>query len=99
MIFRRWPDGEIDALFPYDIADHRGNVTCYAHVGQHGSADYDHCIESTKPAKQAESLTLKQELETLGYKIRIVKRRNYKKYLKSYYEVLNTCKTRRHRHE
>ena len=41
VVFRRYPDGQVIALFP-DIpwSGRRGEITSYMHVGQHGAADY-----------------------------------------------------------
>jgi len=68
VIFRKYPDGDILALFP----EERGTndpytCSCYAHVGQHGSADPQHVIRSTKAAKPAEYAALKGERERIGY--------------------------------
>ena len=77
----------IFALFPHECSTSEGLVTLYQHVGQHSSADYDFCIRKTKPAKKEEYKDLKEEIESLGYNLKIVKKRNYKKFLKSYKEV------------
>lgn len=63
---------EILALFPEVIEDSRGSCSCYQHVGQHGGADYNHCIhELTLPAKPEEYKDLQEELESLGYRLKI----------------------------
>ncbi len=79
--------GTIFALFPHDVFDHRGNVTTYQHVGQHSGGDYKACIGFSKLATAEESADLKRELEGYGYNINVVKKQNYKKFLKSYNEV------------
>jgi hypothetical protein len=76
--------GSVFALFPHEIADNRGNVLSYQHIGQHSSADYIHCIRNSKPANIFEYEPLKKELENIGYELNIIKRMNYDKYLKSY---------------
>ena len=76
--------GEIYALFPHEVCNLSGNVTCYAHNGQHGGADYKYCIQKTIPATKSEYMDLYRELSDIGYNINIVKRQNYDKYLKSY---------------
>jgi hypothetical protein len=77
VIFRKYPGGEILALFPYMIDD-RGYCSCYEHIGQHGAADYHHCIRSTKPASPEEYAELKAELEKLcEYKLRVCRRANF----------------------
>lgn len=77
VIFRMWPGrGECLALFPGLIADEaKGYITSYEHVGQHGQADYLHCLRVTRPARIDEYHELKQELESIGYKLRVIQRR------------------------
>ena len=90
VMFRRlkWEHGDnIMALFPYEIENHNGDVMSYMHIGQHGSANYNHCIDSTIPATPDEYKDLLKELETIGYNLKIVKRRNYTKYLENCYVV------------
>ncbi len=68
VIFRKWPCGDVLALFPQVPADLNGALCAsYEHVGQHGGADYYHCIAKTKPALPSEYATLKAELEKIGY--------------------------------
>jgi hypothetical protein len=85
VIFRKVKSGSdkgtIEAFFPYDIADHKGNITCYAHVGQHSGACWDYFLFRTIPANESEYNDLKSELESLGYNLKVVKKRNYRKYL------------------
>lgn len=76
--------GGVFALFPHDVADHYGNVTTYQHVGQHSVANYRHCIDESRPATEEEYKDLKKELESIGYKLNVVKRQIYKKWLESY---------------
>jgi hypothetical protein len=67
VLFRRYKDGEIVALFPAEPADVNGlYVSCYAHVGQHGSADLHGTIAETRPAKPAEYADLEAELRDYG---------------------------------
>lgn len=80
VIFRFWK-GEIIALFPYIIASPQGHVLSYMHVGQHDGANYEAIIRNTRPATQTEILPLYQELESIGYNLQVVRRRNYNKYL------------------
>lgn len=95
VIFRKYKDnGFILALFPYEIS-HSNYVVCYEHVGQHGSADYNHCISRlTTPATESEYKDLKKELESIGYNLNVVKRRNYDKYLKEY--KYRNCNLQKH---
>ena len=78
VIFRKFnDDGEIIALFPgLLVKEPRGEfMTDYLHLGQHGTADYDYVISQTKPAKPAEYNELKEELEEIGYDLRVMQRR------------------------
>jgi len=86
VIFREYKkNGIVFALFPYIIADLTGSVLSYEHLGQHDSADYDHCIKISKPAKDFQNL--KAELISVGYTdLKVIKKRNYNKYLENYYK-------------
>jgi len=81
VIFRKEKDNAILAVFPHEIVDCEGNIMCYAHVGQHSGASYDYVLKKTVPASETEYIDLKTELESIGYNLRTIKRRNYKKYL------------------
>tara|TARA_R110000868_G_scaffold203969_2_gene451912 strand:+ start:3164 stop:3487 length:324 start_codon:yes stop_codon:yes gene_type:complete len=85
VIFRKEQDGSILAVFPY-IIHHGCTVTCYAHIGQHSACLYDeYAIGECKPATETEYRDLFNELENnVGYKLKVIKRRNYNKYLKAY---------------
>lgn len=75
VVFRKWKDGDIIALFPDDINPHDGTVTSYMHVGQHGTADYAGVIADTQPAREDEYRDLLAELMAIGYTdLRVVKR-------------------------
>ena len=68
VIFRKWPDGEILALFPGEPHDAaRGLCISYQHIGQHSGADYAGCMASTKRATAAEYAPLLKELRQIGY--------------------------------
>ena len=82
VIFREFK-GEILALFPYEMGNYSGDVTCYAHLGQHSSADYSYIIANSKPINKPESLGLYSELESIGYNLKPIKRQNYNKYLEN----------------
>ena len=58
-----------------DPADVNGRYcTSYQHVGQHSSADYQHCIRQSRPATRREAASLLTELRRIGYKPRVLKR-------------------------
>jgi len=84
VIFRKEKDGEILALFPYSLWNFAGDVVCYAHLGQHGAADYNGCIRKSKPAKPEEYKDLLNELQGLGYNLRVIKKQSGRKYSKAY---------------
>lgn len=73
--------GTVLALFPHEVSNFDGSVTSYEHNGQHGSADYDHCVGMSRLATEDEAKSLKTEMEGLGYNIRVLKKRHYNKYL------------------
>jgi len=84
VIFRVDTIDTVFALFPYEIETFNGHVNFYQHVGQHSSADYDYCIKNSRLATKEEALDLKTELESIGYNLKVIKRRTFKKYSKSY---------------
>jgi hypothetical protein len=63
------------ALFPEIPADiHGHHCQSYQHVGQHGGADFSLCIGKTNPASPGEYADLKEELESIGYRLEVVHR-------------------------
>lgn len=62
VIFRK-SKFELFALFP-GLAGTNDASTCtsYAHLGQHSSADYSHCIATSRPATPEEYAPLLAEL-------------------------------------
>lgn len=62
--------GEVFALFPH-LREPHGRIRCYAHIGQHGAANYQTCIDISRPATPDEYAPLKRELETIGYKLNV----------------------------
>ena len=75
VVFRKWRNGDVIALFPDWFDDNRGLVQSYEHVGQHGMADYIHIIKTTQQATQAEYADLETELTEIGYDLKITRRR------------------------
>ena len=76
VIFRKFPDGDIIALFPeIPVTMSRGETMSYQHLGQHGSVDYNTVISSTKSAKPAEYADLFEELTKIGYELRVYYKR------------------------
>lgn len=74
VVFRKFQDGQILALFPYDKSNNYCNS--YMHIGQHSDADYDLCIRTTKPARETEYKDLFNELETIGYNLQVIRKRS-----------------------
>lgn len=72
---------EVTAVFPYE----EGPIgkpwerVCYAHVGQHGACHWGWVLHKTRPATPDEYTPLQHELESIGYTLRIVKRRGTRK--------------------
>ena len=63
-------ESDIFAYFPEDEADHKGNKTAYAHVGQHSACNPEYAKES-RPATEQEYADLKSELESIGYNLEV----------------------------
>ena len=76
VVFRKWKNGDIIALFPDEPWNRNGHMTTsYMHIGQHGAADYAGVIAETSPAQENEYRNLLNELKTTGYTyLRIVQR-------------------------
>jgi len=73
VVFRKFKEGDIIALFPA-IPNTENTCLSYLHIGQHGGANYSHCIRATTPATPAEYDSLRRELEQIGYSLEIRKR-------------------------
>lgn len=68
VVFRRFKEGDVIALFPYMPWNANGNaVTSYMHTGQHAAADYAGVIAGTRPATGEEYRELLAELKSVGY--------------------------------
>ena len=65
--------GDVVAVFPTMVEGRVGVVTCYAHLGQHGTCDRAWYV-TTRAAKPSEYESLKSELESIGYNLRVIKR-------------------------
>jgi hypothetical protein len=68
VIYRKFSDGEVIALFPEEPNSIHESNTCmsYQHVGQHGGASIALCHELA-PAKPEEYEALHNELIAVGY--------------------------------
>lgn len=77
VVFRVFKDEkDVIALFPETIDDN-GACFSYMHEGQHVTAHYREVIRASYPADEFEYKALKDELEGLGYHLKIV-RKGYK---------------------
>lgn len=75
VLFRKWPDGDIDAVFPgLPGTDKPGSVAVYAHVGQHSSGDYQLIMRKTTAALPSEYEALQKELESAPYHYKLIPR-------------------------
>lgn len=78
VIYRKFKDGDIIAFFPEEKFTHyRSTCVSYMHIGQHGEADYQGLLSTTKLAKLDEYKSLHRELESMGYNLIV-----YKKYMR-----------------
>ena len=80
VIYQTYKDGgDVIALFPdlnYENgAATRGHVMSYQHVGQHGEADYTATVAVTRPAEEHEYEDLHAELTSLGYNLRVLRKK------------------------
>lgn len=72
--------GDVIAIFPGEPGTYSAH-TCesYQHVGQHGACNpYALMAQGTRPATPEEYAPLLQELQAIGYTLRIVKRHTQK---------------------
>jgi hypothetical protein len=79
--------GNVIAVFPY-IIETCTNVLSYEHVGQHSECVWN-INQCSKPANEDQYTALKKELESIGYDLNIIKKRNNKTYLKAYSQTKN----------
>lgn len=76
VVFRKFKNGEIIALFPQELGDSHFENTCssYMHVGQHSTA-CESLVQCTKLANAVEYAELKRELEQqVGYILKVAKK-------------------------
>ena len=78
VMFRVWRrGGGVLALFPAWPTDLDGRYcAAYEHIGQHGGADYTHCIRQSRPACRAEYASLAKELREIGHRLAVRARRS-----------------------
>jgi len=85
--------GEIIAVMPYELANYNGDVMLYANIGQHSEGNYDIILKQTIPATEEEYAPLLKELtsEPYNYNFKIIKRRNYDRWLPLYMKTVGRC--------
>ena len=74
VIFRRWANGDVIALFP-EVPGTRYLCSAYERIGQHGAADPTVVIAATSPASPAEYAAMKAELQSEPYCYRLAPRK------------------------
>jgi hypothetical protein len=87
--FRFWYDGpgnrksgEVVAIMPELPGDSDAySCTCYVHTGQHGICNVHLAGQYSRPATEAEYAPLLTELERIGYRVRVIRRVNQRRYL------------------
>lgn len=88
--------GEVVAIFPTDIANPDGNVTCYDMSSGHGAGNYSYMVSDlhplTRPATDEEAAPLlKHLIEVVGYdNLKVYKKMTSKLrdiYLKNFYDL------------
>ncbi len=85
---------EVIAFMPYDFQTWRGEFTCYAHVGQH-SCTCDDYYRECKTATEEEYKPLMEELQQIGYTVKVIKRINGAKYRKAYQDFMEKYQVNR----
>ena len=75
VVFRTYKDGDVIALFP-GITEGIGYCLSYMHIGQHSAASYGMVLQETRLATEEEYASLKQELEGIGYNLKVQKRKS-----------------------
>lgn len=76
VIFRKWNKtngGNVIAFLPDNEANY-GLVDSYEHIGQHREADYIGLLSITTLAKSEEYNDLLEELKSIGYNPKIIKK-------------------------
>ena len=68
---------DVVAFFPGLPGNDQYDCTCYAHVGQHSAASLQY-LGKCRPAHPSEYQDLYRELQSIGYNLRIVRRRTQK---------------------
>lgn len=73
VIFRKFKDGDVIAIFPDIFGSSTYDMLSYMHVGQHGACDCG-IVQRTKLAIIEDYASLQKELSSIGYNLQICKR-------------------------
>ncbi len=76
VIFRKFPDGEVIAIFPEESYDDIHSDLCmsYMQVGQHGACSKAIIHELSQPiTSESEYIDLYKELESIGYELEVIR--------------------------
>ena len=65
--FRKYPDGDVLALFPEVKADENGNIMSYQTVGQHGGASPDLLTELPQASEKEAQKLIGELIYSVGY--------------------------------
>ena len=90
VIFRKFKNNDVIALFPYLVGFRYGDCMSYMHIGQHGEASLGLISgykfnNKTLLAKPDEYQPLYNELSNLGYNLKVLKKMSWRKYSKTYH--------------
>lgn len=80
VIFRKFKEGDIIALFPEYPGTNTSDCMSYMHLGQHSAAEPMHIIDNTSLAIESEYKPLLQELISIGYNPKVYKKYTYGMY-------------------
>ena len=87
VVFRMEGKDSVVAVFPYLIADHKGNLTCYTQTEQHNAMSREYYRE-TKKATPMQYDKLLKELESIGYNLKVEKRVVWSKVTEAYRNLM-----------
>lgn len=84
----RQKNGRLVAVFPYNVG--LDGAVCVFN-GEHSFADWSWIMRHTKVANEQQVTELLGIMEKFGYKIdeiKVIKKRNYDKYLREFYKLM-----------
>lgn len=71
--YRVEPDGEVLAVFSGQVENWRGDLLCYAFIGQHSTVSSEYYC-TTRPATESEAAELHNHLLSIYGELDVVKR-------------------------